>query len=483
MDEIGLEEVKKRAVGGVLALTSRTFLLQIISFLTTFLLTIFLAPSVFGVFFVVSAVISFLGYFSDIGLAAALIQKREAVTDEDLKTTFTIQQVLVGAIVIVALLLSRSLASFYNLDTAGLWLFRALVVSFFLSSLKTIPSILLERKLAFNKLVIPQILETSAFSLIVVVLAVKGFGLASFTWAVLARGIIGLAAIYLLSPWKIGIGFSKTVAKRLLSFGLPFQTNSILALIKDDLFTIFLGKVLPFNQIGYIGWAKKWAEFPLRLVMDNVIKVTFPAYARLQEKPEYLSKALDKSIFFLSFLILPLSVAFIFAIKPLVFFIPKYLKWEPALFSFYLFVIASIFAGLSTPLTNVLNAIGKIKITLYLMIVWTVLTWILGPFLVFKLGFNGVAISSAMIGLTVIFPVLMVKRFVNFHLVANIMPSLVASMILAVFFYLTLSSTTKMIWLIFLLFMGSIIYLVSVYLLTKGRIFEEAKTLWQNFRS
>ncbi len=483
MDEIGLEEVKKRAVGGVLALTSRTFLLQIISFLTTFLLTIFLAPSVFGVFFVVSAVISFLGYFSDIGLAAALIQKREAVTGDDLKTTFTIQQVLVGVIVIIALFLSRQLSSFYNLDTAGLWLFRALVVSFFLSSLKTIPSILLERKLAFNKLVIPQILETSAFSLIVVVLAVKGFGLTSFTWAVLARGVIGLAAIYVLSPWKIGIGFSKTVAKRLLSFGLPFQANSILALIKDDLFTIFLGKVLPFNQIGYIGWAKKWAEFPLRLVMDNVIKVTFPAYARLQEKPEYLGKALDKSIFFLSFLILPLSVAFVFAIKPLVFFIPKYLKWEPALFSFYLFVIASIFAGLSTPLTNVLNAIGKIKITLYLMIVWTVLTWLLGPFLVFKLGFNGVAISSAMIGLTVVIPVLMVKRFVRFHLVANIMPSLVASMTLAVFFYLTLALTTKMTWLIFLLLMGSIIYLVSVYILTKGRIFEEAKTLWQNFRS
>lgn len=483
MDEIGLEEVKKRAVGGVLALTSRTFILQIISFFTTFLLTIFLAPSVFGVFFVVSAVISFLGYFSDIGLAAALIQKREAVTDDDLKTTFTIQQFLVGIIVIITLFFSRPLSNFYNLDTAGLWLFRALVISFFFSSLKTIPSILLERKLDFNKLVIPQILETSVFSFIAVVLAVKGFGLASFTWAVLARSIIGLIAIYLLSPWKIGIGFSKTVAQGLLSFGLPFQANSILALIKDDLFTIFLGKILPFNQIGYIGWAKKWAEFPLRLVMDNVIKVTFPAYARLQEKPEYLGKALDKSIFFLSFLILPLSVAFIFTIKPLVFFIPKYLKWEPALFSFYFFVMASLFAGLSTPLTNVLNAIGKIKMTLYLMIVWTVMTWILGPFLVFKLGFNGVAVSSALIGLTVIIPVLVVKRFIRFNLIANIMPSLVASMILAVFFYLTWPITTKMTWLILILLGGSIIYLVSVYILTKGRIFEEAKTLWQNFRS
>ncbi|MBI5465541.1 oligosaccharide flippase family protein [Candidatus Gottesmanbacteria bacterium] len=441
MDEMEIDEVKRRAVGGVLTLTSRTFFLQAISFLTTFLLTIFLAPSVFGVFFVVSAVISFLGYFSDIGLAAALIQKKEAVTDKDLKTTFTIQQVLVGSIVLLALIFSRQFASFYNLDVEGLWLLRALLISFFLSSLKTIPSVLLERRLDFNRLVIPQLVETALFSIIAIVLAYKGFGIASFTWAVLVRGGSGLLAIYLLSPWKIGFGFSKEVAQRLLSFGLPFQANSILALIKDDLFTIFLGKVLPFAQVGYIGWAKKWAEFPLRLVMDNVIKVTFPAYARLQEKPEYLSRALEKSIFFLSFLILPMSVVMILAIKPLVYLIPKYLKWEPALISFYLFVLVNLFSALSTPLTNALNAIGKIKTTLKLMLIWTILTWTIGPFLVFKIGFNGVALSAFIISAsTVILPVLAVKKYVHFRLLMNIFPS-------------------------------------------KSKIIEEVKTLWQNFRS
>jgi hypothetical protein len=36
--------------------------------------------------------------------------------------------------------------------------------------------------------------------------------------------------------------------------------HSFLALVKDDLLTVFLGKVLPFAQVGYIDWAKKWAE-------------------------------------------------------------------------------------------------------------------------------------------------------------------------------------------------------------------------------
>lgn len=441
MDEINLEEVKKRAVKGVLALTSRTFFLQLISFLTTFLLTIFLSPSIFGVFFVVSAVISFLGYFSDIGLAAALIQKKETITDDDLKTTFTIQQALIGSIVILTLVFSQKIALFYGLDNAGLWLLRSLLVSFFLSSLKTIPSVLLERKLDFNRLIIPQIVETAFFSVVAVFLAVKGFGIASFSWAVLARGISGLIVIYFLSPWKIGFGFSLVVAKRLLSFGLPFQANSFLALVKDDLFTIFLGKVLPFAAIGYIGWAKKWAEFPLRLIMDNVIRVTFPAFSRLQNKPDYLKAALEKTILFLSLLILPMSLMMILMINPLVHLIPRYLKWEPALFSFYLFVLANLFSALSTPLTNVLNAIGKIKTTLKLMVMWTILTWLISPFLVFKMGFNGVALSAFLIAVsTVIIPIVAVKKYIHFDLLPNIF-------------------------------------------LTKGKVLEEAKTLWQNFRS
>src|SRR3989344_8407622 len=134
MNEVDIALIKKKSIAGIIALTSRTFLLQLVAFGATFLLTIFLTPSIFGIFYVVSAVISFLGYFSDIGLAAALVQKKDEVLRKDLVTTFTIQQALVGLLVVISLAASKSIAQFYNLDASGLWLFRALVLSFFLSS-------------------------------------------------------------------------------------------------------------------------------------------------------------------------------------------------------------------------------------------------------------------------------------------------------------------------------------------------------------
>lgn len=422
-------QIKGKIIGGVFALTTRTFILQIITFVSTFILTILLNPSVFGVYFVVSAFISFLSYFSDVGLAAALIQKHEEPTSDELVSTFTLQQILIGIAVIVCLLLSQTIARFYNLDMEGLFLLRALVVSFLLSSLKTIPSVLLERKLDFSKLVIPQVLETFFFYLVTIILALKGQGIASFAWGALVRGVVGLGAIYYISPWKIRFGLSKSALKHLLAFGIPFQTNSLLALVKDDLMTIFLGKILPFSQIGYIGWAKKWAEIPLRLIMDSVVRVTFPAFSRLAKHREVLGKAIEKSLFFLALFIFPLTVLLVLGISPLLSIIPKYSKWSPALLSFYLFAFSSAWAAFSSPLINALNAIGKIKATLVLMIIWTVMTWLLIPLLVWYIGYNGVSLSAFVISFTGIIPFMMMRKIVKFKIIRPVFkPAILALM-------------------------------------------------------
>src|SRR3990167_2918858 len=93
--EIDIELIKKRAIAGVVTFTLRTFFIQAFTFVATFILTILLAPQVFGIFFVVSAILNLFVYFSDVGLAAALIQKKKKPTRRDLVSTFTIQQIIV----------------------------------------------------------------------------------------------------------------------------------------------------------------------------------------------------------------------------------------------------------------------------------------------------------------------------------------------------------------------------------------------------
>lgn len=480
MQEIDIATIKHRSIKGVFSLVSRTFLIQLIGQIVTFLLTVYLSPADYGLFFLVSTVITFLAYFSDVGLAAALIQKKEALTKDDLKTTFTIQQIMVVVVVVIGLLLSPLVARVYQLDTTGVYLYQALIVAFFLSSLKTIPSILLERNLQFNKLVIPEIVETLGFNIIVLILAIKGFGAASFTFAVLVRGLSGLITMYIIAPWKPSFGISRQAARGLLAFGLPFQANSILALVKDNLFFLYLGAVLPKPALGFIGVAQKWAYIPLRLIMDNLIRITFPSFSRLAEHGEYLGKAVEKTLFSTTLFIFPSLVGMVLLMPHFMQIFPKYQKWEPAIISLTFFGINAILSSITTPLTNALNAIGKIKITLYLMIFWTIATWVLTPILISIYGFNGVSIASAIISLSVIGVVFIVKKYIKFSLLTVTLTPAIATIVMGVVLYFVSNIISNFPTFFLTIIIGGIVYALSMYLLAKNMIKADIAMIREN---
>jgi O-antigen/teichoic acid export membrane protein len=482
MEELDIATVSRRSIRGVFALVSRTFVIQVISLGVATLLYAFLSVSEIGVFYLVSASIAFLSYFSDVGLAAALIQKKEALTEEDLKTTFTIQQILVIAVVIIALLLSQYIGVIYKLNAAGVDLFQALVVAFFFSSLKTIPSIILERNLQFDKLVVPQIVETIVFNGVVLILAIKGFGITSYTYAVLARAIVGLIAMYWIAPWKIGVGFSKDVAKRLLSFGIPFQSNSILALLKDDLLTLYLGLALP-AQLGYIAFAQKWAFMPLRLVMDNIVRISFPSFSRLTHDSHNLSRAIEKTLFATMLLILPSVTGLVVLAPYFIQYVPRYQKWEPALISLSFFAINAALSAISTPMTNALNAIGKVKITLFLMVFWTIATWVLTPLAIIWFGFNGVALASAVIATSVGGVIYITQRYIRFSLNKFLFLPAVSTFVMGVVVYgLSRLFVHDLIMTFVMIIVGAIVYFAVMYVLGKEEMMADMKTILVNLK-
>lgn len=430
--EINVETVKERSVRGIVILTGRTFLLQIISLVAQLLLFAYLGSFEFGVFAIVSAIINFLTYFSDIGLAAALIQKKDKPSDIDLKTTFTVQQFLIFVLIGVVLLLTPYFVAKYSLDVSGKYLLYALLFSLFLSSLKSIPSVLLERKLEFVKLVFPQILETVFYNVVLVVLAMKGFGLTSFSIAVVVRGLIGLCVIYYLQPWKIGFAFSKETLKDLFKFGVPYQVNTFLATLKDDGLTIVLGGILGPVGVGVLSFAQKIARLPLTFFMDTVTRVTFPAFSRLQNEREHLERSVTRSIFFICFLVFPSLVGIIILSPLLIKVVPRYNHWEPALIPIIFVSINFAFAAATTQLTNLLNAIGKIKITFYLMIMWTVLTWLFIPFLSIKFGVVGTSVGYSLVGASSIVAMIIAKKYVNFSITDSIIKPLIGSVVMGV---------------------------------------------------
>lgn len=478
MEELSIQTIAGRAVSGVFALISRQFIVSLISLSASLIIYSILPKDDIGVYTVVVAMQRIISFFTDFGLGAALIQKKDKLLDSDLSTTFTLQSVLTFAVFVLVLLFLPLLINFFKLNAGGARLLLVLVFSIFLSSFKIIPSILLERKIKFGKLVIPQIAENLTFNVLLIILVLSRFGIDSYTWAFLASSIVSIPIYYYLSPWKLRLNISR-VSLHHLKFGTQFQAKNILATIKDDLLTVFLAKILPFGEIAYIGFAQRLAFYTYRYTVDSVTKVSFSALSRLQDNKEHLRLAIEKSLFFISFVMLPTLFTLMLIAQPLILYFPRWQgKWEAAIPSLIFFSLNALVSSFSGILINVLDATGRVKTTLKLMILWTAMTWILTPLLIFIYGFNGVAASSFIVTLTIFITIYLVKQIVDFHFFKSIFKPAIATGILGV--YLAIGNRffiRDLLSLIIVIIVGALIYLVSMYALAKKEVENDIKIL------
>ena len=244
MQNSQIQQIKKTTAKNVIFLSFRNVGMQAISALGFFALSILLGTGQVGLFAIVAESVGVLGYFSDIGLASALIQQERKITSRQLKTTFFIQQCLVFLSLFILAIFYHRLSLARGYGNQELWITISLCFSFLAASLKTIPSVLLERKLNFQLISYVDLIENVTFYVTAVIFALLSFGVYSYAFAAFARSALGLILIYRFSPWSVGIAFSWADAKKLFKFGIPFQLNSFIAMAKDRLSSIFVAGIL-----------------------------------------------------------------------------------------------------------------------------------------------------------------------------------------------------------------------------------------------
>jgi len=472
-----LSTLKVKAFKGVFTLTFRRLILKIIDTFGIIFLARALSQDVFGVFGIISFVVfTFLSFFSDIGFGAALIQKKKDLKELDIKTTFTIQQSLVTILLIIGWLTAPYLANFYNLGAEGSWLIRILSLSLFITSFKTIPSILLERELKFEKLVIPEIAETIVYNAIAVYMALNGYGVWSLVIAILARTVVGAILLNLLSPWKIGWGFSRDSASSLLGFGVPYQLNSVLALIKDNVTPTLIAYWYGPAAVGFVNLAQNIATRPMEII-NIVSRVMFPAYARLQGDTIRLKRWIEKSVSFMAVLYFP-AIAGIIVTAPYILqflYANKSDKWLPALPTLLFFLAGAFPIIVTTTYTNALYALGRPKVVLALMTLYTVLTWGLGAPLIYKFGYVGIAIAGFIITYVTL-PIVLsqMNKVVQIDTWECVKKPILSSLVMAGFVYgLGQLLVTSLSSLVVVIILGVIIYAGLIYLLDGDKLKDE----------
>jgi O-antigen/teichoic acid export membrane protein len=267
-----------------------------------------------------------------------------------------------------------------------------------------------------------------------------------------------------------------------LKFGAQFQAKNILATIKDDLLTVILAKILPFGEIAYIGFAQRLAFYTYRYTVDSVTRVSFSALSRLQHDKDHLRLAIEKSLFFISFVMFPTLFTLMFIAPSLIHYFPNWQgKWEPAIPSLIFFLLNALISSFSGILINVLDATGRVKTTLKMMILWTAMTWILTPLLIYSFGFNGVAMASFIITLTIFITIYLVKKIVDFSFYQSIYKPAIATAVLSIYLLFIANKffIRDLLSLIIVIIIGALIYLACIYVLAKKEVENDIKILFK----
>lgn len=394
--EVSSSNISKKSVAGVGFMLRRQLAGKVIFIAGNIVLARLLSPQDFGAYAVIMFTLQFFATFADVGLGAALIQKKDTATAEEASTTFWIQQALVLSVIILIFVSSPILPRFYKSLTLDMvWQFRLMAFAFIFTSLKTIPMIYMERSLEFRKIAFVELLEQTVFFASAIAFAWSGLHIWSFVYATILREISGCVAVNFLSVWRPSLLFRLEAVRGLVKFGLPFQCNNLLNYVKEGVTPLLVGGISGAVGVGYVTWARTFAFTPL-FISESFGRVAFPAFSKIRDDRVLLTSALERSMRMMTLVLFPITLIMaVFA--PDITRIFFTVKWLPGLDAFYLYCTSPLMIGMMLPMYSAILSLGRSGLLLRLTFLLVLLEWGLGIPFVIAFGYTGIAMNQPVI--------------------------------------------------------------------------------------
>jgi len=386
-----------------------------------------LTPEVFGLYAILSFVIALGVRFSELGLGAALIQRRDLDAVGGLGAAFT-------ATLGLALLLGAAIAGAGPLVarwpgvsadvTAPLRWLALLVV---LSALRMPASVLLERRLAYLPLTIAETADTVVFNTVAIAAALAGAGLWSFVFGALAARAVNLAVLWSVTRWRPAFHWHWRDLAPVLKFGILFQGSILINIAGDAVVPTFVAAWSGVAAVGLLNWAVLLAYMPTQVV-TIAGRVLFPALSTLQADAARFAVATERALNRVTTLLYPAAALLLAGAEPVVRLVFGEV-WVPAVPAVRCFCLSAIIGGTSTILVHALYSLGRADLVFRLNLAGAVLLWAMTVVLVPWLGFVGFAVASAALACGgVSYAALSLRRLIPLRVLPAVQVPLVASL-------------------------------------------------------
>ena len=428
----------------------------------------FLAPNDFGLFGIALLALSTLETFTQTGFQAALVQKKEGIT-QYLDTVWT-ASVIRGSILFIIILLSAPyVALFFNTPKASL-IIQVIGVSMFLGGFTNIGIIYFQKELEFNKQFAYR-LSTTVVEFVVVLSAALIFkNVWALVFGLLAGSLAGLVVSYVIHPYRPHFRLDLGKARELSGFGRWVFGSTILVFLVTQGDDAFVGKVLGATMLGFYQMAYRISNMPATEITHIISEVTFPAYSKMQDDLSRLREAYLRVLQLTAFLSFPIS-GLIFILGPDFTKIFLGEKWMPMVPAMQVLVLYGLFRAIGATTGVVFMAVGKPEIRTKIQFAQLILLAILIYPLITHWGIVGASIAvtayALVFNFVAVYKVLNIVKSELKKTAKIVVPPLIGTLIL---FYTIFALKTYIfdnigiVYFISLIVSGIFVYLLVVYL-------------------
>ena len=386
------ENLKNRAVSGIIWKFLERICAQGISLIVSIILARILIPKDYSVVSVITIFFAFANVIISGGLNAALIQKKDA--DSQDYSTVLFLSVLISIVIYFILFFTAPLiAKAYDQEIL-IPIIRIMSLVLPVNAIKSIYCAYVSSTLQFKKFFFATLGGTIVSGIVGITMALKGFG----SWALVAQqmtnAVIDTIILVFVAKLKIVFSFSVPKLKVLFKYGWKVFLSSFINTAYVQSKPLFIG--LRFSSID-LSYYSKGSSFP-NLISETTTStlsaVLFPALSKVQDNKERLLRWTRRFIKTTSFICFPCMLG-LFAVSDNFVLVLLTEKWMEASFYIKIFSIAGMFSMIHIGNCETIKAMGRSDIFLKMEIIKkTSYFAILGLFMIFSSNPHILALSS-----------------------------------------------------------------------------------------
>ena len=326
----------------------------------TIVLARLLLPSDFGLFGIAGLAMSATDAFTGTGFHHALVQKKGSVGGY-LDTAWVVSGIRGLLLTGVVFLAAPLVATFFENGQATAVL-RVSAISLAVTGFSNIGIIYFQKDLRFNRQIVLDFSVTFTSLAVGVTLAFVLRSVWALVYGSLAGAVVKFILSYRLHPYRPKLHFNTAKARELFGYGKWIFASSViwfLVLQGDD---IFVGKMLGLTFLGFYQLAYRIANIPATELSTVITKVTFPAYAKLQDNMARLRDSFLKVLHLTAVVLFPLAAGII-VLAPDFTFVFLGSKWMPMVPAIKVLALGGLVRAIGVTTGAIFLGVGRPEIS------------------------------------------------------------------------------------------------------------------------